>query len=48
MLKLILRLLTQLVFARPSNQKPCEPPSYLSLRETADMPPYHPSADGRS
>lgn len=48
MLKLILRLLTQPVFAHRSNQKPCEPPCYLSLREMADIPPYHPSSNGRS
>jgi hypothetical protein len=42
MLKLILRLLTRPVFAHSGNQKPSEPPCYLSLREMADMPAFHP------
>ena len=47
MLKLILRLFTQPVFAHRDNQKQCEPPCYLSLREMADIPPFHPSANRR-
>jgi len=41
MLKLIYRLLFEKIYINPG-QSECELPRYLSLREIADIPPYHP------
>ncbi len=41
MLKFLYRLLFEKIYIA-SQQSQCELPPYLSLREIADIPPYHP------
>lgn len=45
MFRLIYRILSEKIYIAPHRHAEGEMPSYLSLREIADLPPHHPCGD---